>query len=155
MSKVMLALGSFIVGACCASAISFGIQTSTWAQVGPPLGSVPVVPALKESVLEDSIMRNSSGQQLDGLECMNCVFDNVGFTYSGGAFRLVNPRFINGMRIHFGGAAANTAVVLALLQALNNPQRPVPPPAFKPPAVESASLRAPATIELITTAPSP
>ena len=151
MSKVMLALGSFIVGACCAFIISSGIQTSTWAQFSTDAASIPIVPPLKGFVMKNSDF-NGGSLQLDGLDCENCTIGNTDFTYGGGAFRLVNPKFKTGMRITFTGAALNTRLLLILVEALNKPQRPVPPSTFKRPPIESATFTEPATIELISTA---
>jgi len=144
MSRVMLALGSFIVGACCASIISFGIQTSTWAQVfeggsmaGGTSGIVrpdaePVVPPLPMIILHGTKLSAGVSQQLDGLDCEECILTSPTLTYAGGLFRLNGKT--TALRLTFKGPAANTVALLNQLGAFRKPESHIaPPPAFSPP----------------------
>lgn len=138
MSKVMVALGSFIVGAC--SMLFFmasGNHTSTleqpvFAQAGQLIvtGGVPVVPPVKNFV-EDSHFEGGS-QMLDGLSCKGCMFKNTTLTYGGGAFNLVECNFSGNTRVVLSGAAVNTLSILPLLQALTKGTPPQAPPPQKP-----------------------
>ena len=160
MSKVMLALGSFIVGACCASIVSVGIQTSTLAQSSPPSGPVPatvignglvaVVPPLS-SRSADSTFGGNMTMGLDGLNCEHCTFKNATFIYGGGAFNIPQFTFVGQTTVITKGAAQNTVQLLTLLGMLGQKPAPSgPPPAFRPPATEFAIDQAmPKTIELI------
>ena len=73
MSKVTIALGSFIIGACFAFTIVPG-NASTFAQ--QVLGAVPVVPSLEPVVTEDSTI---SGARflLDRIFARHMNFSNV------------------------------------------------------------------------------
>lgn len=158
MSKVMLALGSFIVGACCASILSFGIQTSIWAQPSPPLGIsignglVPVVPPLSGES-SNSTFGNGTSIGLDGFNCEHCTFENMTFIYGGGAFNIPQFTFVGQTRVIVKGAAQNTVQLLALLGMLGQKSTPPgPPPAFRPPTTEFAIDQTTSkTIELVST----
>lgn len=65
-------------------------------------------------------------QQLDGLDCVNCVFKDVTFEYGGGSFHLTNSSFSGPIRVNFKGAAANTLAVLEFIGALNSGSHPQP-----------------------------
>jgi hypothetical protein len=62
---------------------------------------------------------NATAQQLDGLDCRDCNFRNVQFTYGGGVYRLVNAKFSGVTSISLVGAAANTLAFLQLLQGMS------------------------------------
>jgi hypothetical protein len=135
MSKIALAVGSFIVGAC--SILLLGSHTSISAQ--PPQSvpsqprstivnisdAIPAVPALRHIVFTKGAFTGGT-QQLDGLECESCLFDNVTFTYGGGAVRLVNPSISGPIRVELTGAAANTVAVIQYLQAIDANRQPAP-----------------------------
>jgi hypothetical protein len=153
MSKAILALGSFLVGACCASIISLGIHTSAWAQ--PSLfafaDTVPKITGLGGRMVRLKVTGGS--QQLDGLDCQSCTFDDTLFTYSGGAFRFTDLALKGNWRVSLTGAAANTQLLLTLLHLTDKPQRPVPMLSFKPPILQRAKLLTPVTITRISTIP--
>ena len=162
MSKVMLALGSFIVGACCAFAVSAGIQTSTWAQSSsptPPFSEaihapmlIPIVPGIMSMELSDSEFSPTSQQQLDGLNCIRCTFHAVVLTYAGGAFRLTDSKFDGVTRIALNGPALNTVALLTQLGAFR-PQTPKAPPAFETPHKFEAGTDS--TVQFNAISPSP
>jgi hypothetical protein len=152
MSKSIPVVAAFASGVLSALVIVSGIHTSTWAQTGLSLpDTIPIAKELFGPTLHNMVVTGNLVQQLDGLNCANCVFDNAVLTYGGGALNLTHPTFRKGIRIHLTGAAANTLVVVALVQELNRPNRPVPPSPFKPPILRQAHITEPATIGLITT----
>ena len=132
MSKIALALGSMVLGAI----ISFGFggmgsQTSAIAQLpSGPRGFVfggvePEVPPIKAQISNSVI---SGGiQSLDGINCVNCSFENVVIEYAGGSYRLVNVRFSGKTTFVFKGAALNALNMKALVDSLLQPkQSPTP-----------------------------
>lgn len=148
MSRITLALGSFMLGACCMAFL--GSHTSTVAQevprvpppstacamsaigaMGPAPGSPtrligipnsePPVPGLAPAICSGS-MKNGT-QALDGLDCRNCTFDGVALEYAGGAYNLQDAQFSGVTRIVLKGAAANTVSILPLLAAIEAGQR--------------------------------
>jgi hypothetical protein len=138
MSKVTLALGSFIVGACAMFFISLGNQASTleqpsFAQVSA-LGTngAPVVPPLIPQVKGLTIEGGSIPQMLDGLDCKECTFKDVTLTYAGGAYNFDHCNFSGTTRVVLSGAAANTMAILPLLQAITRGVPPKPPTPQKP-----------------------
>ena len=129
MSKIIVALGSFILGVLAMSL--FGDQISTL--VHPVLaqpnetvseGPEPIVPPLRGKKIWYKQFSNET-LTLDGLDCTNCGLVNITFEYSGGAFSLVNS-IVVAPRLVLKGAAANTAFLLALLDPETKPQ-PVQP----------------------------
>ncbi|SPJ15859.1 exported hypothetical protein [Syntrophobacter sp. SbD2] len=129
MSKVTVALGSFVVGALVMFLL--GSHTSIFVQpasaergivVG---GAEPVVPPLRGNVVSNSKFENVI-QPLDGLDFRNCVFKNVIFEYSGGSYSLANAVISGAIRVNFKGAAANTMALHAFLESLNAGTKPKP-----------------------------
>ncbi|MBZ5668541.1 MAG: hypothetical protein LAO04_02280 [Acidobacteriia bacterium] len=144
MSKTMLALESFVVGAFCMFFMLSGSHTSILAQSGLGLpDAIPVVPPLSSIEVRDSHF-GTEPQQLDGLNCKECTFDNVTLTYGGGAYHLENCRFSGTTRVVFTGAAQNALAVLPLIAAITsgNPN-PNPP---RPKETRIAQAKAPITI---------
>ncbi len=124
MSRTMLALESFVVGACSTLLLagnqSFGNQASTTPQApgstqgrsvfkggGAAHGNKGMVltgsePTFKPFVafpkFEEFIFEDVT-QSLDGLDCTNCVFKDVRFEYAGGAYNLINCSFSGTTRV--------------------------------------------------------
>ncbi len=103
MSKVTLALGSFIVGAICGSFALSLVHTSTWVHASetpqaptlPPStismpAAVPVVPPLQYFGHASTI--GGAVQQLDGFSCEGCTIGVGVLTYGGGAFSFPNAK---------------------------------------------------------------
>jgi hypothetical protein len=140
MKKTTLALGSFIVGACCMSLLDSGIHTSTRVQASQQLPSptlppstismpaaIPIVPPLQYFGHGDTITGNV--QQLDGFSCDgDCTITARLLTYGGGAFSFPVAKIPKGVPIIFTGAAANTAVLMRATGMLPAPKRPAPVP---------------------------
>lgn len=132
MSKVILALGSFMVGACSVFFMFSGSHPSilehpVLAQSMIGTRGVPVVPPLGGLVEDGSF--TAAPQTLDGLNCVRCSFDNATLTYGGGTFKLTDCKFEGTTRVFLSGAAANTLAVLPLLEAIAQggaPKAPVP-----------------------------
>lgn len=129
MSKVTVALGSFIVGACCMFFVLSGIHTSILAHpvlaqtaisAGP--SAVPVVPPVAVETSGNTI--EGMVFDLDGVNSTGDVFDNATIEYGGGAFRLIQPKFSGSIRLRLKGAAANTLALLQYIQAVEAGQRP-------------------------------
>jgi hypothetical protein len=78
-------------------------------------GAEPIIAPSTKRVAADSTLAGGT-HVLDGLECLNCVFENVVLTYAGGNFKLVNPQFKGKVSIEFKGAALNG---IALFDKLN------------------------------------
>ena len=148
MSKMTIAMGSFIAGVCFALLLSIGNHSSVLAQAPSPQvhmldpgftgfcwgssgipGALPVVPS--ELTRMSNVESSMPEQQLDGLDCSACTFRSPVLRYSGGAFRFTNVRFEGPVRLEFSGAAANTLVMLSLVQALGLSQPPAPPYTYR------------------------
>jgi hypothetical protein len=134
MSKVTLALGSFIVGAICGSFALSLIHTSTRVQafqnpgvatINMP-GAEPVVPPIRTFMTGGRVA--GAVQGLDGLACDGCTIAVPVLTYGGGAFNLTNPKFPGPVRIELRGAATNTFNLLRAIGAIPTPQPPPQPP---------------------------
>lgn len=150
MSKVTVALGSFVIGAC--FALFVGRYTSTivqpvFAQV-TVRGAEPIIPPLID-VKNKGGKVSDEAQQLDGLDCEDCSYNNVKFVYSGGAVNLVNPHLSGKTSLELRGAAANGQVMAAYLAALagGKPPRPVMPNA---PVLKTTTLSTPMTVSFKT-----
>jgi hypothetical protein len=138
MTKVTLALGSFIVGACCMSLFDSGIHTSTRVQASqqPPTlprstifmpAAIPVVPPLQYFGHGDTI--GGDVQQLDGFSCEGeCKIAPRVLTYGGGAFRFPTAIIPKGVPVVFTGAAANTVLLMHATGMLPAPKSPTPVP---------------------------
>jgi hypothetical protein len=170
MSRTMLALGSFVVGACSTLLLvgtqSFGNQASTTPQApvspqgrstlkggGAAHGNRGVLlngsePTFKPFVafpkFEEFTFEDVT-QSLDGLDCTNCVFKDVRFEYAGGAYNLINCAFSGTTRVTLKGAATNTFAILPLLQAITSGHPPEPPKP-KTPMLKTATAQSPTTI---------
>lgn len=161
MSKVTLALGSFVVGLCIGS-LMFGNHAVTFAQapsVPPPekppshrmifkgggakgagpgsagvrvQGTIPTFLPLEQTPIFENFTFFDEAQDLDGIECTRCTFNNVTLRYSGGAYKLTDDIFTGTTRVELGGAAANTISFIALLQAIAAGQKAEPPNPNRP-----------------------
>lgn len=171
MRSVILALGSFIVGACCMFAISAGIQTSTWAQsaasspctkqpLGAQLemgsrsgllitGAVPTIPGLAPEMKK--IELTSDVQILDGVNCVNCTLVSPHLVYGGGAFRLPNSTLTGVITLQLVGAPLNGAALAVQLGMLQPPKKVEPPHAFETPHKFKASTDS--TMKTVVAAP--
>jgi hypothetical protein len=151
MSKVTVALASFIVGAC--TMFLFlelsGSHTSTFAQAPNEArilvveGAEPVIPPWRGMTVEDNVFSGVT-QQLDGVSCIDCTFDNATLEYAGGAYALIRPKFSGPIRINFKGAAANAINLQAFLASLNT-GRTLPPATPRQPIPQIARLTKPIT----------
>jgi hypothetical protein len=149
MSKVTIALGSFVVGACCMFLILSGKNTSTLAQERAPLISapdaIPSVPMMELIHLGGTI--SGAVQQIDGMDCTNCVLVGSTLRYGGGAFNFSNAKFSGVTRVELSGAAANTALFLNIVQqlGLGKPPQPTPPAQPNTPITRMADVKQPIT----------
>lgn len=147
MSRITVAFGSVTVGAIIVTFsllfsgnhISTLVQSSLAQPVPGPRGIViegaePVVPPLGGTLVQRSSFNNVI-QPLDGLNCEECVFNNVTLEYAGGAYRLINCRFTGTTRVVFKGAAANTLGILSIVEAMTSGNPPTGPSPMPPPKV--------------------
>lgn len=142
MSKVMLALGSFIVGAICGSLALSGIHASTVVQLETTgtiavQGAIPVVPPLTIK-MSQNFFRYPGEQSLDGINCDHCTFEVKVFSYAGGAYSLTNSTLkaeVNGIVLR--GAALNTFNLLRAFGVI-----PTPPPPTKKQNPSTAPMEA-------------
>ena len=88
--------------------------------------AIPVVPPLQHNDFARGRFFGVT-QQLDGMECKECIFKDVVLEYSGGAYTLENCSFSGTIRVVLKGASANTVVILPLLEALGSGKPPVAP----------------------------
>jgi len=132
MRIVMVALGSFIVGA--VSMLLLGNQTSIFAQ-GSTSGAilrdtpaVPIVPPYRGTLVNNVTLDPGSRFAVDGVLCKACKFGaNTTFEYAGGEFRLEDAKIAMPVSIDLKGAALNTAQFLQLFGLLGCPAKQAPP----------------------------
>jgi hypothetical protein len=135
MSKVTVALGSFVVGALSMLLVLSGSRTSVVAdalgqtvvaRTGSTIlaGRPPIVPPLSSRL--PSCLISDSTLVIDGANFDECVFKNATLEYGGGSWRFGKVSFSGTTRVNFIGAAANTVVFLKLLSALGANQQPRP-----------------------------
>jgi hypothetical protein len=138
MNRIALALGSFIVGACCGSIALSLIHTSTRVQAsqgevvgfaGPP--GEPAVPPIRTHIRGGGVL-GGTVQSLDGVECDGCTLGVGRLSYAGGAYELKNAQIPRGIPIELKGAALNTVNLLTALGALPSRQQPIPAPKTQP-----------------------
>jgi hypothetical protein len=138
MTRVALALGSFIVGACVSSATSLFIHTSTRAQEQQPTllvaAAEPTVPPLAVRLIGGDIV--GALQPLDGMDCEGCTIKASVISYGGGAFNC-EKCIIKSKTVTLKGAALNTLNMLRFFGAIPNP----PPKQSKPqPPIQTATI---------------
>jgi len=169
MSRITLVLGSLIVGVVL-GALFFGNYTVTLAQPlavaggpqNPPpisggtidcagvpgcvslgLHSEPTIPGLARPVADMGFVHGT--QPLDGLDCNNCAFKDETIRYSGGAVRLIGPKFEGEIKIELSGAAANTLSLMPMFAAIAAGQKPEPPNPNRP-VLKTVSIKTPITV---------
>lgn len=122
MSRVTIALGSFIAGACSMLLFS-GSQASLRAQEAKMTGRstpivatelVPLVPQLVATFSNEEI--DAEQQQIDGLGFVHCTINSRVLTYGGGSFFFQDVKLPKSVRIDLVGAAANTVTFLSVIQ---------------------------------------
>jgi hypothetical protein len=165
MTKVVLALGSFVAGMLSAFLILSGIQTSAWPQspsatmspTRPPMtgrgittfflspGLEPKVPGLGPIIGGEDVAPTVF-QQLDGLNCSHCTFRTPLLTYGGGAVRLMDAHFEGVATVQFKGPALNTLQLLKMLGALKKGRPNAPPPPLVPPPLREAHAELPNSV---------
>lgn len=122
MSKITASSLTFLLGALCSFVLN---QTSTLLHAGPFLSfpdAIPRVPPLAGTVTDSSFANGE--QQLDGLDCTRCTFENVVLSCAGGVFRLKDMSIKGRLRVDFKEPAKNTIKLLALLEALPTHDKP-------------------------------
>ncbi len=151
MSRVILALGSFIAGACCMFLFLSNSGHQTWIDVqssfAEPVNrdAVPVVPKSELIVMKDSVLGKDIKQQFDGISCENCIFDNTILEYGGGTFVLKNVQVSGAIKVVLVGPAANTLSFLRFLEAVHASRIPKEPKKSTP-MMEIANIKKPMTL---------
>ena len=130
MSKVTLAFGSFALGVAATLFALSGSPTLTSAQGRitpqmpiPPLAvgsgrGIPTVPVITQHYANFGVSATNLAYDVDGSECVRCVFDSPVLRYSGGNFQFTDDSFSGPVRIEFTGAARNTLLFLQFVQGL-------------------------------------
>ena len=130
MSKVALAFGSFALGVAATLFALSGRPTLTSAQGRitpqrpiPPLAvgsgaGIPTVPAITQHYADFGVSATNLAYDVDGSECVRCVFDGPILRYSGGNFQFTDYLFSGPVRVEFTGAARNTLLFLQFVQGL-------------------------------------
>ena len=141
MSKVTLAFGSFAFGVAATLFALSGSPTLSSAQGRitpqrpiPPLAvgsgaGIPIVPVITEHYADFGVSATSLAYDVDGSECVRCVFDGPVLRYSGGNFQFTDYLFSGPVRVEFTGAARNTLLFLQFVQGLaagHAPQQEMP-----------------------------
>jgi hypothetical protein len=159
MSKLLLVLVSFIVGAVISAAViefsknnsNIGEQSLIESEAiaesrGIVIeGAEPVVPPIGVEVKDSSFEKLI--QPLDGMNCTNCSFKDIVLEYSGGSFKLVNASFSGSLKVNFKGAAANTFILEKYLELISKPKVPLhPKPSQKPKFIK---IKEPINMDLI------
>ena len=141
MSKVTLAFGSFALGvAATLFALSSSLTLSsaqgriTPQRPIPPLAvgsgaGIPTVPVITQHYADFGLSATNLAYDVDGSECVRCVFDGPVLRYSGGNFQFTDYSFSGPVRVEFTGAARNTLLFLQFVQSLaagHAPKQEVP-----------------------------
>ncbi len=134
MSKITVALGSFIAGALSMFLMLSGSQTAAVAHASQAVsattgstivsGPLPKVPPLGSRL--PSCLISDSTLVVDGSNFDECVFKNATLVYGGGPLRFGKLAVSGTLQAKLEGAAANTVVFLNLLSALQANQQPQP-----------------------------
>jgi hypothetical protein len=139
MSKIILALGSFVLGVATTFFALFTTQAFTAAQerlaprsaqnqltplaVGSGRGA-PTVPPISQHFKDFGVAGTNLAFEVDGSECDGCVFNGPVLRYSGGDFQFTNFSFSGPVRVELTGAARNTLIFLQFMQGLAAGQAP-------------------------------
>ncbi len=161
MSKTTIAFASFVLGV--ATTLSFvpaGNHASIWAQSSPPpetpapapkapitppgaigvgAGAVPVVPPITQHFKDFGISGGVMAFNVDGTECVRCVFNGPVLKYGGGNFQFTDFSFSGPVRVELTGAARNTVVFLKFVQNLAAGQ--VPTQRAPSPLIQTATMK--------------
>jgi len=104
----------------------------------------PKVPGIMMTV--DHLEAIRSGQVLDGLECIDCVFEDATLRYSGGAYRLINPTFKGRVTVEFSGPAYDAVFLEHVVTAIGSGPKPQAPTV---PKQQIAMVTAPAILNVV------
>ena len=141
MSRVMLALGSFIIGFCCMLFINSGSHTPAFGQaLARVTGAVPVVPVVPVVEEKQSTFGPTAKVPLDGIFASEDVFNGVTFEYGGGVYSLRDSTFIPPIKLSLTGAAANTYALLMQFGQIGCPTQAPRTPTPKAPIIVEAKL---------------
>ena len=134
MSRITIAIASFIAGVCFAFALFSTIQASTRTQTtaqnlkNEPISNVgaePSVPPLATQVSAGNF--KGPLQTLDGLNCDGCSIDVEVVQYGGGAFSCKNCLIRASHGVRLTGAAQNTYNALFFLGVISgHHSKPIP-----------------------------
>jgi len=137
MNKPLIAICSFIFGACC----SFLAFSSSRADAGQAPISMPDAEPQVQPIrtFGNGSTLSGSVQQLDSFDCNRCIINVPLLTYGGGAVNLANCKLPPKSSIQLKGAALNTFNVLRSLGYLS-PEAKIPTLDIRSP--ESVTLKA-------------
>ncbi len=148
MSKVALALGSFALGVVTTFFVLSGGHTFASTQqpsheIGIGGGGVPVVPPISQHYKDFGVSGSILAFNVDGAECIRCVFNGPVLRYNGGNFQFTDFSFSGPVRVEFGGAAKNTLIFLQFVQSLAAGQAPKQNLPSKDPILRTATVKEP------------
>jgi hypothetical protein len=156
MTKVTLALGSFVVGVCASLSVSSFVHTSTRVHAQQAIvieGAEPVVPPLRYFGHGDTLLARV--QALDGISCEGCTIAVSAFTYAGGSYNLKNCSVPRNVPIILKGSAKLTLDLLQAMGAVPKPPSPPnpnnPPQASPKPQLASLEIRPQDNFTLVST----
>jgi hypothetical protein len=134
MSKTLLAVTAFLLGAATSYLILFLWHTPVSAQGRVvPLAEhsglgIPTVPPITQHYADFGPSQVHPVYEVDGAECVRCVFDSPILRYSGGNFGLTDFSFSGDLQVEFTGAARNTLLFLQFMQDLEAGRAPTQEP---------------------------
>jgi hypothetical protein len=143
MSKIVIALVSFFLGACfslvllpghCLSANAKQVELRNGAQLVGGSG-IPIVPPISQHFENFAVLGlNGTAFGVDGIDCVKCIISGPSLSYGGGNFQFRESAFSGPIRVEFTGAARNTVIFLEFLQQLNGGRPPLQPQPTHPSA---------------------
>ncbi len=76
------------------------------------------MPVITQHYADFGVSATNLAYDVDGSECVRCVFDGPILRYSGGNFQFTDYSFSGPVRVEFTGAARNTLLFLQFVQGL-------------------------------------
>ncbi|PYU79171.1 MAG: hypothetical protein DMG51_17735 [Acidobacteria bacterium] len=76
------------------------------------------MPVITQHYADFGVSATNLAYDVDGSECVRCVFDGPILRYSGGNFQFTDYLFSGPVRVEFTGAARNTLLFLEFVQGL-------------------------------------
>jgi len=94
------------------------VMSNFGAGIALPDAIPKVLPLEDNPIIKTTTFGDLGKQQLDGLDCRDCKFNNAGLVYGGGSWNLKNPTLSGTTTVSLVGAAANTLALLKFLSSI-------------------------------------